>query len=91
MKGYDRVARLEEVRADPLGWGHIDLGTLLAAWDFRRKPLHVSHGVEHWLYIHRDYDDLRVVLPAADGIAKGTVEHVVSIIDSARRLSAQGE
>lgn len=85
---YDRLARLEEVRSDPTGWGSIDLGTLLEAWDFKRRTLGPSHGDEVWFYWHeRNPKDWNVTLPAAEGIAFSIVERVVWIIDSVKRLT----
>ena len=68
------------------GWGHIDLGTLLAAWDFRARSLGVSFGREHVLWYHpSDPERLHLVLPAADGLAVSIVERVLWVIDEARR------
>jgi len=83
---YDRLARLRDLREDILGWGHIDLGTVLAAWDFESRSLGVSYGTEQVLWYHpSDPGRLSVVLPSRDGIAASIVERVIWVIEDSAR------
>lgn len=84
---YDRAARLEDLRTDPTGWGYIDLGTLLDAWDYQSRSLGVSHGCEMVLWYHvSDPGRLHCVLPSVDGISVKKVEEVIWLVDEIRRL-----
>ena len=89
---YDRVSHLDDLRTDMAGWGHIDLGTLLAAWAFRERSLGVSFGRQNVLWYHPDDPArLNVILPSADGIAKSIVERVIWIIDEVRLAPSNPE
>jgi hypothetical protein len=83
---YDRLARLNDLRDDLQGWGHIDLGTLLAAWGFRDQEVGVSFGTRFVLwYDEEEKHRLNVTLPSVDGLPEGTVERVIWIIDEVRQ------
>jgi hypothetical protein len=88
---YDREAVLADVRLDPTGWGAIDLGTLLAEWGCRNKPLGSTRvGVESvlWYFPDRPHS-LYVVLHSTDPLPVSIVESVIWIIDEIRWLQGQ--
>lgn len=84
---FDRVARLEDLRADLTGWGYIDIGRLLDAWGCKSMSLGVSYGVEQLLWYHESEPArLNVVVPSVDGIVVSTVEQVIWLVDEINRL-----
>ena len=87
ISGYDREARLSDVRTDPIGWGSIDLSRLLDSFEFDAKDLGISGGASHTLWSHpADRSRLFVVIKAADPVTRSTVDQVVWVIDELRRL-----
>lgn len=84
-KTYDKVARLNDLRTDRSGWGHIDLGMVLEAWGLRNRSLGVSYGKEAVLwYDQQEAMRLNVILLSGDNVSEGTVDRIVWIIDAIR-------
>lgn len=87
---FDRDARLSDVKADPVGWGSIDLERLLEAWEFKSVHLGVSYGRTSRLWYHESNPTrFNVVVPLADPVGRAIVEQAIDVIEAVSRLGGR--
>lgn len=84
--GIDREKILSEIRAEPTGWGSIDIERLLEAWGFKSRDLGDSFGRTNRLWYHEsDPKRFYVVVPLADPLARAIIEQAIDVVDGVSR------